>query len=220
MTSADAARASVHHEVDGVGGRRPARRAKAEVHDEQARSAQLGAAIRTLRRRNDLTLVQLAAKVSLSHSFLSQLERGEARPSMSSLHRIAVALGTTQQALMSFQVGEAQGGPVCMVSGGEGDSVAHQGGSARSLVRGERKMHPVEYVNPNTEFDEFYTHDSDEFIYVIEGVIEVDLEGEGLYRLVAGDTLYYAGGIPHRWRSLTSDPVKLLMVQENQVPTY
>jgi transcriptional regulator with XRE-family HTH domain len=43
----------------------------------------MGATLRELRRRNGLTLVQLAERTDLSHSFLSQIERGLAQPSMS-----------------------------------------------------------------------------------------------------------------------------------------
>ena len=55
----------------------------------------LGSRVRALRTQRGLTLVQLAALADLSHPFLSQLERGLARPSMASLEKIASALGTS-----------------------------------------------------------------------------------------------------------------------------
>src|ERR1700688_1067249 len=61
----------------------------------------LGGAIRARRRLLGLTLVDMAAQAGLSHPFLSQLERGLARPSMRSLTAIASTLGTTAQALMA-----------------------------------------------------------------------------------------------------------------------
>ncbi len=69
------------------------------VVDEQA--LRIGSRIRELRRRRGLTLVRLAERTDLSHPFLSQLERGHARPSMVSLERIATALGTTQVELLA-----------------------------------------------------------------------------------------------------------------------
>src|ERR1700736_2644725 len=60
----------------------------------------LGAEIRRRRREHGLTLVRLAEQAQISHPFLSQLERGLARPSMLTLARIAGALGTTQVELM------------------------------------------------------------------------------------------------------------------------
>src|SRR5580693_9988604 len=61
----------------------------------------LGGAIRARRRLLGMTLVEVAASAGLSHPFLSQLERGLARPSMRSLTAIASTLGTTAQALMA-----------------------------------------------------------------------------------------------------------------------
>ena len=56
----------------------------------------LGRSIRLARRGRGLTLVELAALAGLSHPFISQVERGVARPSMLSLERISRALGTSQ----------------------------------------------------------------------------------------------------------------------------
>jgi transcriptional regulator with XRE-family HTH domain len=56
---------------------------------------QLGGAIRAGRRLLGMTLVEVAGSAGLSHPFLSQLERGLARPSMRSLTAIAATLGTT-----------------------------------------------------------------------------------------------------------------------------
>src|SRR5262245_23373838 len=52
----------------------------------------LGTRIRERRRRLGLSLVRLAEVTELSHPFLSQVERGHARPSITSLQRIASAL--------------------------------------------------------------------------------------------------------------------------------
>lgn len=61
----------------------------------------LGRRVHELRRARGHTLVQLAAHAGLSHSFLSQLERGLARPSMVPLERIARALGSSQVELLA-----------------------------------------------------------------------------------------------------------------------
>src|SRR4051794_2500941 len=52
----------------------------------------LGARVRTLRRERGLTLKGLGRLAGLSHPFLSQVERGLARPSVGSVERIAAAL--------------------------------------------------------------------------------------------------------------------------------
>ncbi len=53
----------------------------------------IGANIRRIRKECDLTLKQLSRRTALSVSLLSQIERAESSASVSSLYKIAVALG-------------------------------------------------------------------------------------------------------------------------------
>src|SRR4030095_15694718 len=55
----------------------------------------LGARIRALRLARGETLRKLAAEAGVTESFLSQVERGVASPSIASVQRIARALGTS-----------------------------------------------------------------------------------------------------------------------------
>ena len=180
----------------------------------------LGEAIRGRRRQLRMTLVEVAASAGLSHPFLSQLERGLARPSMRSLTAIAATLGTTAQALMADSELPSAPDPVSIVRRGadEGVPVDSPGGYVRPLVRGERAMLPVEFNGAPRAFEEYYRHDGDEFVYVVAGLIEVDIEGE-LHSAAAGDSVYYAGGLRHRWRSLSDTEVRLVVVQQNRPPT-
>lgn len=60
----------------------------------------LGNKIRKRRRAIDMTLQQVAERVGLSISFLSQIERGLSTPSLSSLCNIAEVLGTSVDAFV------------------------------------------------------------------------------------------------------------------------
>ena len=62
----------------------------------------MGHAIKQRRHAHAFTLVDLAERAGLSQPFLSQVENGRARPSMSSLHRIATALGTAGVMFLLF----------------------------------------------------------------------------------------------------------------------
>jgi mannose-6-phosphate isomerase-like protein (cupin superfamily)/DNA-binding XRE family transcriptional regulator len=188
-----------------------------------AQRAELGATIRRLRKEHGLTLVQLAKASQLSHPFLSQLERGLTHPSMRSLYRIAIALGTTQQSLLATSVPEPDGaGPnaaVRVVRAGEGPSVPNGVGTARVLGTPHLRVHPVEYRGLRTVHGDYYSHPGDEFVYVLEGEIEVDLGTQGgrdLHLLGPGDSISYPGGTPHSWRAVgegESVDVHLLAVQ-------
>lgn len=59
----------------------------------------IGDTIRTLRKEKELTLKQMSRRTGLSISLLSQIERAESSPSISSLYKIAIALDAKIQEL-------------------------------------------------------------------------------------------------------------------------
>jgi quercetin dioxygenase-like cupin family protein len=147
---------------------------------------------------------------------------------MRSLTAIAAALGTTAQALMAESelprppdlapdTVPANTGLVSLVrrTADEDPPVDSPGGTVRPLIRGERAMLPVEYIGAPREFNEYFRHDGDEFVYVTRGTIEADIEGDR-YVASAGDSVYYVGGLRHRWRSVSDEEVRLVVVQENR----
>ncbi|MET3804346.1 transcriptional regulator with XRE-family HTH domain [Nakamurella sp. UYEF19] len=191
-------------------------------HHTGSQEARLGRQIRHLRHQHGLTLVALARMTSLSHPFLSQLERGLARPSMTSLGRIAQALHSSQSELMARATDEALdriGPPFTVVRADEGTVLPAPGGSARLLVGSAARFHPMVYLGSNTEFEEYYQHPEDEFVHIIEGSIEVDLGEREHLELTVGDSLYYGGGTPHRWRTIDGAGYRLLAVKEASSPT-
>jgi transcriptional regulator with XRE-family HTH domain len=67
----------------------------------------LGERIRDERRRRRLTLEKLSQKTGLSKSFLSQVERGLAQPSVSSLKKIAFQFGISVVNLFTKRIHSA-----------------------------------------------------------------------------------------------------------------
>src|SRR5882762_7948762 len=116
-------------------------------------TGRLGEAIRQRRHDLGLTLVDVAGRAGLSHPFLSQVERGQARPSMRSLTALAAALRTTAQALLALP----ESAPVSVVRHEVPQPVVDSpGGTVRSLVRGERAMLPLEFTGAPTAFQEYF----------------------------------------------------------------
>ncbi|WP_286278927.1 helix-turn-helix domain-containing protein [Naasia aerilata] len=176
--------------------------------DPQA--SRLGRRVRALRLARDLTLVELAELAGLSHPFLSQLERGLARPSMTSLERIARALGTSQLELFAVAEEPAVEGAdtaPSLVRASEGAVGPYAEGRARLLVRGRRQFQPMEFEGSNADPGVFYVHDEDEFLTVLAGIVRVELDGEGEWLLEPGDSLYWRSRTPHRWSSPGASPI-------------
>lgn len=188
----------------------------AGAHPDAA--AAIGTRIRRVRHTRGLTLVQLADRAGLSHPFLSQLERGLARPSFTSLERIARALGTSQLELLAGAEEEAAAAldqpAVSVVRHGDGTQGAYGEGDARMLSHGHRRFHPMEVGGANRDWGVQFSHAEDEFIYVLAGRIELDLGPHGVHVLAPGDAVHCDGGVPHRWRALDGGGYRLLVVKD------
>ncbi|WP_082485060.1 helix-turn-helix domain-containing protein [Rathayibacter sp. Leaf296] len=178
-----------------------------------------GSRIRALRRARGLTLVQLAERADLSHPFLSQVERGLARPSMSSLERIALALGSSAVELLVDDPEEAGAGTHApassIVRARAGVSGRFGEGTARMLVEGPHRFQVLELEGDTTTDGRFHAHAEDEFITVLSGSVRYEIDGEPPTILAVGDSAYTRSGARHRWRSEDGAPYRLLLVKEN-----
>lgn len=187
-----------------------------EVDDGAASAARaLGARIRALRQGQQLTLTQLAAQADLSHSFLSQVERGLERMSMTSLFRVAQALGTTQQALLTdASPAEPRREGTYFISRANQATPLDAGGRpVRVLAQDHPRFVPMVMSGTFTE-DMWWVHDEEEFLYVLEGRLVVVLDDEE-FILDAGDAVYYPGGVRHRWRTEPGAFARVLTVKES-----
>jgi transcriptional regulator with XRE-family HTH domain len=159
----------------------------------------LGARVRSLRQERGWTLKQLGHEAGLSHPFLSQLERGLARPSVGSIERIARALGVPVGLLWSVP---ARGGRTELVRSDAGERGQHDDASAPGGVRrlsGE-PMEVREWTGGSRRWPESREIAAgDVLLYVARGGLEVDLDGE-IHALEEGDALLFDGGVPHRLR--------------------
>lgn len=181
--------------------------------DQDPETGALGPVIRALRLERGLRLVDVAEVSGLSVSFISQLERGLTLPSLASLHQVAETLGTSAQALLGQRDLEA---PDPLVSRGlRGDPSPFAEGIGRPLVHGRRTLQPMEFVGGPLEFGEYFVHDGDELLHVLDGRIEIEIEGDPLRALGVGDTIYVEAGVGHRWRRVPGDECRVLFVLHN-----
>jgi transcriptional regulator with XRE-family HTH domain len=158
----------------------------------------LGARIRALRMAQRRTLRTLAAEAGVTESFLSQVERGVASPSIASVQRIARALGTSIAEL--FATDDRAG---IVVRAADRRRVVYQGLGAidEFLTRAtDGKLQVImSTIEPGGGTgDEAYTHDSDEeVVVVLEGALDLWV-GPEHYRLETGDAVTHSSRIPHR----------------------
>jgi transcriptional regulator with XRE-family HTH domain len=152
-------------------------------------AAHVGARIRALRQQRGWTLKALGRRAALSHPFLSQLERGLARPSIDSVERIADALGVSVGALWAPPRARR---PTLVRSRAGGAPMRRLSPAGEPLVVHEWSVGPRWRAPPQAR-------GGAAVVYVIRGTLEVDVDGE-VFGLGEGDALHFDGSAPHRLR--------------------
>jgi mannose-6-phosphate isomerase-like protein (cupin superfamily) len=145
-----------------------------------------------------MTLREVAASAGVTESFLSQVERDVASPSIATLRRVAVALG--------LSIGEIldQVGPHGQLAAR--DEFLTDGAGARLQVI-------MSVIEPGGGTGaEAYAHESDEeCLLVLEGSLDLWV-GEEEYRLEVGDAIRYSSRVPHRNQNPGPGQARVLFV--------
>ncbi len=170
----------------------------------------LGRRIQTRRSERGVTLDVMSERTGFSKGYLSRIENGKKTPPLDTLARIARALGTDVNTLLSEQRAEAESAAPFfnVVRAAERKRVVRTesayGYEYDRLSDGEAPslMQPFVVTVP-AEVDRhvFFEHDGQEFMFVLSGRIEWQI-GHQRTVLDVGDSLYLDSRIPHRARAL------------------
>jgi DNA-binding transcriptional MerR regulator/quercetin dioxygenase-like cupin family protein len=181
-----------------------------------AKSAPLpGQRFRRLRTRRGLSLAQVARATKVSVGFLSALERGQMRSSISTLRRIARFYRTNILSLFET----AAENPRLVRPGQRKILETTPGVRMELLAWGQTAMEPHLFrIKPGGGSGESYSHEGEEFLHVLRGEFEIWLNSKEHYRLKPGDSLYFESSTPHRWRNPGRSETWLLWV--NTPPTF
>jgi DNA-binding transcriptional MerR regulator/quercetin dioxygenase-like cupin family protein len=174
----------------------------------------IGAHLRQLRARRRLSLAQVAQAVGISVGFLSALERSQMSGSVGTLRKLARFYKTN---ILDFF--DASGASKRQVRPSE-RKVLEAGVGVRMelLAWGNTVMEPHLFrIAPEAGSGDPYTHEGEEFIYVLRGDLEIAVNGEE-YRLKPGDSFYFESATPHRWKNPGRKETWVLWV--NTPPTF
>lgn len=174
----------------------------------------IGRRVREIRQDRGMSQKMLAEAAGLSTPLISRIENGLAMPSIPTLQSIADHLGVD---IGFFFRGERQEQFVISPKAGRRTMVSARGyDNIELLVEGMENafMEPaiVTAKGKNHEDEvELALHDGQEFVYVLEGKIEITL-GNNKYILKKGDAAYWYGSVPHKGISLSKKPAKTLNI--------
>jgi transcriptional regulator with XRE-family HTH domain len=167
--------------------------------EETTPALMLGSKIRALRQRLRRTLDCTATAAGISKPFLSQVERGLAKPSIASLNGIASALGVAVQYFVdtpSEQRPVRRGDQLKFFRFAESPNLFAQLTRASSHPQLEAIL--VRFPPDQGRPTEMSTSAAEAFLYVISGEVSLTLERE-TFVLHAGDAAHYQAALPHGW---------------------
>jgi transcriptional regulator with XRE-family HTH domain len=178
----------------------------------------VGESVREIRENKGLSLRDISQRTGLEIELLSEIEEGTVAPPLGTIIKLAKALDKK----MGYFISGTEEFPYTIVRKNQGKLISRfdskktdtYGYEYMSLApyKKNRYMEPFLVTLEPTEIEEERsTHDGQEFIYVLEGTMEVRLADE-THLLEPGDAIYYDSTVPHLVKCHGKHATKILAV--------
>jgi transcriptional regulator with XRE-family HTH domain len=168
----------------------------------------IGALIRARRRKLNLTLYDVSAAAGISVGYLSQVERDQATPSLGTLAQIAHSLDVGMDYFIATPSAEDS-----LTRAGERQKFSIDGSSVlyeriAADFAGNTLSSFIMNIPPGYH-SETVSHEGEEILYVLDGVLAHTLDGMKM-ELGVGDSLHFRGSRPHSWWNDSNKIVRVL----------
>jgi ribosome-binding protein aMBF1 (putative translation factor)/quercetin dioxygenase-like cupin family protein len=178
----------------------------------------VGSRVRRVRENRGLSLGDISQRTNISVEVLERIESGDMAPPLGTVIKLAKAL----EMKMGYFISGEENRPYTIVRGEDRKVVSrydsqkgkYYGYTYESLAPHKRDRHMEPFLvtlDPSETEEERSAHDGQEFIYVLEGVMEVRL-GDELHLLEPGDAIYYDSTIPHLVKCHGHERTKIVAV--------
>jgi len=180
----------------------------------------VGEKIKNLRESKSITRDELAQRSGLAVEQVERIETNIDLPSLAPLIKIARVLGVR---LGTFLDDSDENGPAICRNKDTSDTISFSNNATHSRKhmnyhslaksKADRHMEPFIIEVSPTEDSDFIlsSHEGEEFIMVMEGVMEVNY-GKNKYILEEGDSIYYDSIVPHHVHAFEGKAAKILAV--------
>ena len=171
------------------------------LYQHDAVSVNVGERLRELREARNISMRTLASRSGLSANALSMIERGKASPSVSTLYKLAEALGISITTFFATNLERKQ---VVFLKSDERPHVSFSRGTFEGLG-GEQFVGRVEpfmltLENSANSGPRSMTHTGHEFVFCLRGELEYQVERQ-IFFLQPGDSLLFAAHLKHKWKN-------------------
>jgi len=174
----------------------------------------VGARVLEMRTHRGLSLRALAELCELSPNTISLIERGATSPSVSTLQRLASALGVH---INSFFVDPTEKAQLILTRANERIRSGSASVMLESLgygLEGQACDPFIVTLKPGASSGrQLMAHQGSEMILILTGQLDIEVAGTR-YLLHPGDSLLFRGEQPHRWHNPSSLPAEFLMAMQ------
>lgn len=176
--------------------------------------------LKELRTQQGIRLEDLADRTSLTKGYLSRIERSGTPPPISTLSRIAGALGVDITELFPRTDGFADSEELTISRRNQRIQLERRGTPYGYLYQDlalgmkGKNMEPFLVTvgfDQKIDISKEFRHKGEEFIFVLDGTLEFFFKGDS-YILETGESAYFDADIPHSGRSVGKKKAKLLIV--------
>ncbi|MBR3518936.1 MAG: helix-turn-helix transcriptional regulator [Paludibacteraceae bacterium] len=180
----------------------------------------VGSKIKGIRESKNISIEEISERSGLSTDQIISIENDQYLPSLGPLIKIARALGVR---LGTFLDDNDELGPVvCRAeernssisfSNGATDARKHMEYHSLAKQKAGRHMEPfIIDIQPSEEKNfKLSAHEGEEFIYVMEGEVEIEY-GKEKYNLKVGDSIFYDSIVEHHVHGAFGKSAKILAV--------
>lgn len=175
----------------------------------------IGHKIRGLRKRMGLSLQKLAERSDVSAAAIHKIEQGGMVPTITTLLKIARALGRPVSFFVEEDTGQDDAAVFTPAPQQRSVFSSHPGITLHSIsgpygrffLAGARAT----VIPKGNSGSKPLEHPGEELVHVTEGLLEFQVSGQP-YRLGPGDTLHFRGEYPHSWRNPGDGEVRAVWI--------
>lgn len=163
------------------------------------------------RELRSLTLNEVSKATGISSSYLSKIENDKVFPSFETLNALAQYYG---ESLVYFVQRRSQDYSLVKKTDEMHLNMGYSGVHTYQLsFLRNSKMYPVLHcVEPHAHSGESHQHGGEEFVYILDGELTIQLNDNDVFVLHEGDSMSFKASIPHRYLNRTNTRNKVLWV--------
>ena len=181
----------------------------------------VGQKIKAIREAKQISVEEIVERTGLAQEQIERIEGNIDIPSLAPLIKIARALGVRLGTFLDDQ--DETGAVVCRKEEHADNSISfsnnalcartHMQYHSLSASKADRHMEPfiIDVEATDDMSYELSSHEGEEFIYVMEGALEVAY-GKKHHVIEAGDSIYYDSIVPHHVHGYKGQAAKILAV--------